>query len=280
MGQDAYNRRPSWGRSPDLPGTRRKPLDRKTLTPALSDRRAREKRKGGRIGNPSYVMNLYRLLCLWPGLARLWLRGEFRGLIAAVGFAGLLNAVFTSTLIWPEIAPVSLRSAAIVAAGLWWAIAAAMTLLELPEIVAATDGDPLRGLFVAAQAEYLKGNWIEAEASLRKLLRQNPRDAEAQLLWATLMRRTARLDKARQTLQDLSRLEAASLWQHEIRTERELVRRMTEQQLLASGGRESPGTAEAKIDSANPVAGKIGGTSDTAATDSAADSPAASRRAA
>jgi tetratricopeptide (TPR) repeat protein len=231
------------------------------------------------------MMTFYRLLCLWPGLARLWLRGEFRGLVAAVGFAGLINAVFISTLIWPEIAPLPLRSAAIVAAGLWWVIAAAMTLLELPEIVAATDGDPLRGLFVAAQAEYLKGNWIEAEASLRKLLRQNPRDAEAQLLWATLMRRTARLDKARQTLQDLSRLEAASLWQHEIRTERELVRRMTEQQRLSQAEDVvAPATeevaAEAETDSVNPVAGKIGVTSDTAATGSAADSPAARRRAA
>lgn len=245
---------------------------------------------GGRIGNPSYdtngMMTFYRLLCLWPGLARLWLRGEFRGLLAAVGFAALVNGVFVSTLVWPEIAPLTLRSAAIVAAGLWWVIAAAMTLLELPEIVAATDGDPLRGLFVAAQAEYLKGNWIEAESSLRKLLRQNPRDVEAQLLWATLMRRTARLDKARQSLQDLSRLEAASHWQHEIRTERELVRRMTEQQRLSQTEEVAAPAAQKveppadEVDEASPLAGKIGVTSDTAATGSAAKSPSAQRRAA
>jgi hypothetical protein len=51
------------------------------------------------------MMTFYRLLCLWPGLARLWLRGDLRGLLAAVGFAGLLNAALVATLIWPEIAP-------------------------------------------------------------------------------------------------------------------------------------------------------------------------------
>jgi hypothetical protein len=161
----------------------------------------------------------------------------------AVGFAGLLNAVFAATLVWPEIAPPMVRVGGLAVAALWWMVAGLLAWRELPELQASTAEDPWKGLFVAAQAEYLKGNWIEAESSLRKLLRQSPRDAEAQLLWATLMRRTARLDKARQSLQDLSRLDAASHWQHEIRTERELVRRMTEQQRLASGGRKSPESA-------------------------------------
>jgi hypothetical protein len=174
----------------------------------------------------------------------LWLRGEFRSLLVAFGFAGLVNGLIVATLVWTEIAPLALWGAGLIVAGLWWVIAAVAAWRELPELLASTASDPYKGLFTAAQAEYLKGNWIEAEATLRKLLRQSPRDAEAQLLWATLMRRTARLDKARQALHEFARLDAAAHWQHEIRTERELVRRMTEQQRLASGG---SGSAEPSV---------------------------------
>ena len=215
-------------------------------------------------------MTAHQLFCLWPGLARLWLRGDFRSLLVAIGFAGLLNSLIAATLIWPEIAPHTLWSGGLAVAALWWMVAGLLAWRELPELLASTADDPFKGLFVAAQAEYLKGNWIEAEASLRKLLRQSPRDAEAQLLWATLMRRTARLDKARQSLQDLSRLDAASPWQHEIRTERELMRRMTEQQRLSQ--------VEEVV--AEPAEAETGVTSDTAATSSAKDSPDTTRRAA
>ncbi len=85
---------------------------------------------------------------------------------------------------------------------------------------------------MAAQTEYLKGNWIEAEAILRKLLRRSPRDVEALLLLATMQRRTGRFDQARQQLQQMSRLDAAQPWHVEIRDQRELLRRKTEQQRL------------------------------------------------
>jgi hypothetical protein len=210
-------------------------------------------------------MTRHHCLCLWPGLARLWLRGEFRSLLVAIGFGGLVNGLIVSTLVWPEIAPFSLWAVGLSFAGLWWLVAGVAAWWELPELRASTAADPYKGLFTAAQAEYLKGNWIEAEAALRKLLRQSPRDAEAHLLWATLMRRTGRLDKARQTLQDFSRLDAARQWQHEIRTERELVRRMTEQERLSHRAVSQDAT---------------GVTSDTPVTDSAAGSPDTTRRAA
>lgn len=215
-------------------------------------------------------MTANHLLCLWPGLARLWLRGEIRSLLVAFGFGGSLNALLVATLIWPEIAPAPLWGSGLAAAALWWLVAGILAWRELPELLAATADDPHKGLFTTAQAEYLKGNWLEAESAVRKLLRQSPRDAEAQLLWAALLRRTARLDRARQALQDLSRLEAASSWQHEIRTERELLRRLTEQQRLASRGGQSP--VEPKI--------AVDDTSDKDATTGAASVSGAAKHAA
>lgn len=177
-------------------------------------------------------MTLKRLTCLWPGLARLWFRGEWTGLLAACLFAVVVNLLIAATLVWPEVAPASMRTAGIFAAALWWLIAGCLSLRELPQVAAATDGDPQQGLFVAAQSEYLKGNWIEAEAHLRKLLRRRPRDVEALLLLATLYRRTQRFDEARRQLQQMARLDAARPWQVEVRSERELLRRQLESRRL------------------------------------------------
>ena len=178
------------------------------------------------------MMIVKRLTCLWPGLARLWFRGEWTGLLTACAFAALVNGLVAATLLWSEVAPDPLRWSAWLVASLWWIAAAVLTLRNLREIASATSGDPHQGLFVAAQREYLRGNWIEAEANLRKLLRRAPRDVESLLLLATIFRRTQRHDDARQQLQQLSRLDAARRWQTELRTERELLRRETEQQRL------------------------------------------------
>src|SRR5262245_50023041 len=42
-------------------------------------------------------------LALWPVLARLWLRGEFVGLVTAVGFATVLNFALITTFVWPQL---------------------------------------------------------------------------------------------------------------------------------------------------------------------------------
>ena len=44
-------------------------------------------------------------LCLWPGLPRLWLRGDWQALGAAVLFAGALNLTLIHSFLWPELLP-------------------------------------------------------------------------------------------------------------------------------------------------------------------------------
>ena len=98
-----------------------------------------------------------KLTTLWPGLPRLWHRGEWSALLTAGGFAVLLNWLLTTTLLWPEVAPVSVRMIGWLGLAVWWPIAVVAALRELPQTLAATDDDPQMGLFISAQAEYLKG---------------------------------------------------------------------------------------------------------------------------
>lgn len=159
--------------------------------------------------------------------------------MTALAFALLLDGLVVVTLLWTEVAPGPLRLIGWLFAALWWLVAAVLTLRDLPQIASSKGGTANQGLFVAAQTEYLRGNWIEAEANLRKLLRRNTRDIESQLLLATLRRRTLRFEEARQQLQQLSRLEAADRWKTEIRCERELLRRETERRRLDKIERQS-----------------------------------------
>jgi thioredoxin-like negative regulator of GroEL len=71
-------------------------------------------------------------------------------------------------------------------------------------------------LFNAAQNEYLKGNWYEAEVALNRLLDGNILDVEARLMLASLLRRTGRGDEAATQLARLSRTDGAERWRLEI----------------------------------------------------------------
>ena len=178
------------------------------------------------------MMNVKRLTCLWPGLARLWFRGDWSGLLIACVYAVLINGLIVTTLLWTEVAPISLRWAGLVFATVWWLCAVVWSLRSLPDIASSNLDDPNQGLFVAAQTEYLKGNWIEAEACVRKLLRKMPRDVESLLLLATIQRRTRRFDEARGQLQQIARLDGAGDWQVELRKEREMLRRETQRERM------------------------------------------------
>lgn len=165
-----------------------------------------------------------RLTCLWPGLGRLWWLGQWQGLASAFIFTLLLNALAISTFLWFELVPPAARVIACAALSLWWVIAAIATWRALPNLMAPQAEKNFQGLFVAAQGEYLRGNWFQAEAHLRKLLRWEPHDVESLLLLATLLRHTNRGDLARGQLQRLERLEGANRWRLEIQRERELLR--------------------------------------------------------
>ena len=78
-------------------------------------------------------------------------------------------------------------------------------------------------MFRAALSEYLKGNWFEAERTLGRLLEVRPRDVEARLLLATLLRHNGRLNEALEQLARLELLEDARRWAREIEVEREVI---------------------------------------------------------
>jgi thioredoxin-like negative regulator of GroEL len=83
---------------------------------------------------------------------------------------------------------------------------------------------PAGDTFADAAEQYLKGNWFEAECGLRELLRRNPRDLEAGLMLATLLRHTGRLREAARQLDALQRLDGWEHWATEIVRERARVK--------------------------------------------------------
>ena len=81
-------------------------------------------------------------------------------------------------------------------------------------------------LFLAARGEYLRGKWNKSEELLSRILADDPRDVEARLMLATLMRHRSRIDEAREHLRRLQRLERAGNWNMEIEREWRALRRM------------------------------------------------------
>lgn len=159
-----------------------------------------------------------RWLCAWPGLLRLWVYGDFSSLFVAAGFALLLNLAMLSTFVWPQWLGNAFPMVAWPILVLVWIASwfvSQRTLNESTEPGHSGD-ETSDALFIAAQTEYLKGNWTEAEALLMRQLRFRPRDIEARLLLATLYRHTERFDAAIEQLNQLTRFDHASRWQDEM----------------------------------------------------------------
>jgi len=70
---------------------------------------------------------------------------------------------------------------------------------------------------------YLQADWFESERALRRLLEENPRDLDAGLMLATLLRRTGRPGEAERELDRIERFDGSEKWELEIRRERELL---------------------------------------------------------
>jgi cytochrome c-type biogenesis protein CcmH/NrfG len=81
-------------------------------------------------------------------------------------------------------------------------------------------------LFVRAQTEYLKGHWFEAETLLGQLLEEQDSDVDAQLMLATLYRRTRRVEDGQSKLKVLERMDGAEKWALEMAREREMLDRL------------------------------------------------------
>ncbi len=158
--------------------------------------------------------------CLWPGLPQLCFRGSWLGLAAAVAAAALLNLALLDSFVWCELIGPDLRRALWIALGMAWIISVVYSVVWSHR---QAETDSTGDTFSEALAQYLKGNWFEAEQALGRLLRSNARDLDARLMLATLLRHTGRLEEASAALDQLSCFEGVEKWELEIRRERELL---------------------------------------------------------
>jgi hypothetical protein len=156
-----------------------------------------------------------------PGLTQLWLAGAWWGLAIGLGFAWLVNLAVVSTFVWTELIGPWSRVGVWVLLVMVWVPSVFLSFRQLrgahPENGQATAED----LFRRAQREYLIGNWVKAEQLLTHLIRLNGRDVDAQLMLASLLRRTGQLTEASGRLRRLEATDGAEKWRSEIRRERQ-----------------------------------------------------------
>jgi len=160
---------------------------------------------------------------LWPGLAQLWLGGSWSGLATAVCAAATLNLALLTTFVWVELVAQGVRNTLWLVAAAGWTVSALFSIRGTYRQKAREQPDSAKDAFSEAMDYYLKGNWFQTERVLNHLLRQDPRDMEARLMLATLLRHTGRADEAAEHLNRLTKLEGAEKWQLEILRERQLL---------------------------------------------------------
>ncbi len=161
-----------------------------------------------------------RRMAWWPGLLNLWIRGELYSLVVAVLFATILNIALLGTLVWPEwLSPWFVRSlwALLAFSGVWSFSASFFSTSALQPGLPSVECD---SLFAEAQADYLKGQYFEAEATLHRILGTGSEDVEAAFLLASVLRRTGRIRQALDCLERLERLDSSRYWMQEIADER------------------------------------------------------------
>lgn len=160
---------------------------------------------------------------LWPGLPQLWYWGYGSGLAMAVGCAALLNLMLLASLVWVELLSAWQLRLGWLLIGLIWIVSAAMSSWRGRGEPSPPQPASAEGLFRRALSEYLQGSWFEAETLLGQLLHIHPRDAEARLLLATLLRRVGRRQEAQVQLARLDLLRDSEKWRLEIDVERRLL---------------------------------------------------------
>lgn len=169
----------------------------------------------------------WRLLCLWPGLARLWLRGDFYALGLAVFYSILLNLALVSSLIWPAYLGSRFLVVAWPLLAVVWLVSAWISWRGMPlcfqvgHKIAAPAEMRVDTLFNQAQREYLMGNWAEARELLERRLRLRPRDVESRLLLVSVLRRVSRFQAALSEIELLEGMDEARPWGLELAKERE-----------------------------------------------------------
>ena len=156
---------------------------------------------------------------LWPGLYRAWYHGSMLGLLAACLQTALLNVLLISSFLWTALLEPQVRWGMWCLCGTFWLVGLVEGRYAIVRHRIAREQDPQLDLFLAVRGEYLRGEWTQAAERLQQMLRSDPRDVEARLAIATLMRHCGEGDEAREHLRKLQRLERAGHWNLEIERE-------------------------------------------------------------
>jgi hypothetical protein len=152
---------------------------------------------------------------LWPGLADLWWHGAWSGLALATSHAVLTGLLLAATLVWDELLGPNLGGTIWAGYAVCWLALLFVSLRTSPRAKEA-QLDGASDLFPEALAEYLRGNWLEAELLARRQVAGFPSDVESTVLLAATLRHTNRFDEARETLDMASLWERAADWKLEI----------------------------------------------------------------
>lgn len=182
------------------------------------------------------------VMCCWPGLPRLWLRGDWLALGIALAFGVALNLLLASTVVRPDWLPEIVPVVGWFALGGGWLACVVRAHRNLPQLRQPVSAADNRGLFLQAQGEYLQGHWYEAELLLLQLLRQSLRDVDARLMLATLYRRARRYEEAGEELSQLEKLDGAEKWQWEMVAERQLLKQAMAKTTVDSAAKNSDKT--------------------------------------
>lgn len=160
---------------------------------------------------------------LWPGLTQLWFSGAWWGLAIGCSFAWLVNLAIVSTFVWTELVGPWSRLGVWVLLLLVWGASLTLSFRQLLFDDPATSAAVAEDLFRRAQREYLSGNWIKAEQLLGQVVQIDGKDVDAQLMLASLLRRTGHLTEAADRLRRLAATDGAQKWLNEIARERQLL---------------------------------------------------------
>ena len=161
----------------------------------------------------------------WPGLPQIWRLGSWLGLVQAVGFAIVVNLAVLGSFYWTELLPNGLLRLVWAAIGIFWVGSTVFSRQSNTHRELELESSNEEESFGEAVEHYLGGNWYEAQRVLGNLLRRNPRDIEAGLMWATVLRHAGRTREALEQLAQLERFDGHQKWVMEISHERELLER-------------------------------------------------------
>jgi hypothetical protein len=165
----------------------------------------------------------------WPGLPKLWQRGDFHSLLVSLLFGWVLVFVWLATFVWPEwlasffspewLSQLILYATWVIIGGAALLAAAQSTTFPTRAIVN-SQVERQKNLEIA-QEYYLQANYFEAERLVRKNNLGGARDMESTLLWISILRRTRRITQALELISSMELLDAAIPWTAELRSEKE-----------------------------------------------------------